>query len=368
MKKLLALVLVLSLLLCGCTVQLVGPDNTPLGEVVVGPSPTPEAPQSGPVSQVEGDLMVHFLDVGQADSILLQCDGETMLIDGGNVDDGQFIVSYLDRLGIEELDIVVNTHPHEDHVGGLASVMAVFPTKRVLGSMNNYGTRAFDNFLHYIDQQRLELELPLANDQFTLGGAVFTVLGPVNTYPEINDMSLVLLMEYGNTTFLFTGDMEKFAEEDMLRFHEGKDLKVDVLKVGHHGSSSSTGYYLLHETDPDYAVISVAAVNDYGHPHEEVISRLEDAQITFFRTDKLGTVIATSDGEQIVFTWDNQNADPDNVEKADGGDQVFIGNKNSKKLHTDSCSALPKEENRVYFESLEDALDAGYEMCGNCMG
>lgn len=365
MKKLFSVLLVISLLLAGCTVQIVTPDHAPDTAI---PTPQPsETGTPGLSGQIDGELVVHFLDVGQADSILIECGGEAMLIDGGNVDDGQMIVSYLDRIGIEELAVVVNTHPHEDHVGGLASVMAVFPTKRVLGSMNNYGTRAFDNFLHYIDQQGLELEIPLADQQFTLGGAVFTVLGPINTYPEVNDMSLVLMMEYGDTSFLFTGDMEKFAEDDMLNYHKGKDLEVDVLKVGHHGSSSSTGYYLLHETDPDYAVISVAAVNDYGHPHDEVISRLEDAEITLFRTDKLGTIIARSDGENIVFTWDNQSADPENLEK-DGEGTVFIGNANSKKLHTESCSALPKEENRVYFDSLEDALEEGYELCGNCMG
>ena len=374
MKKLLSALLVLSLLLCGCSVQITidpgvsSQPTTPTAPAAPTPSTNPTEPASTePTGEIMGDLQIHFIDVGQADSILVDCGGEVMLVDGGNVADGQLVVSYLEQLGIEELEYVISTHPHEDHVGGLAAVMAVFPTKHVYSPMNNYGSKAFDNFLYYVDQQGLQLHMPLADEQFTLGGAVVTVLGPVFTYPDVNDMSIVLRIDYGETSFLLTGDMERNAEEGMLNYHKGKDMKVDVLKVGHHGSSTSTGYLLLHETDPDYAVISVGTGNDYGHPHEETLSKFRDADITTFRTDKLGTVIATSDGKEITFTWGNQDADPDNLLPNEDVKVSFIGNVNSKKLHTDSCASLPKESNRVYFDSLEEALAEGYTPCDSCM-
>lgn len=365
MKKLLSVLLALSLLLCGCSVQIT--IDTGASSQPTTPAAPSEPVQTGLTGEVNGDLQIHFIDVGQADSILVDCGGEAMLVDGGNVGDGQLVVSYLEQLGIEELEYVINTHPHEDHVGGLAAVMAVFPTKHAYSSMNNYGSRAFDNYLYYVDQQGLELHIPLADEQFTLGGAVVTVLGPVFTYPEVNDMSIVLRIDYGQTSFLLTGDMERNAEEGMLNYHKDKDMKVDVLKVGHHGSSTSTGYLLLHEADPDYAVISVGTDNDYGHPNEETLSKLKDADITTFRTDKLGTVIATSDGQQIRFTWSNQNAGPDNLLPNEDAKVIFIGNATSKKLHTETCSSLPKESNRVYFDSLEEALAEGYTPCDSCM-
>jgi len=343
-KRWLALLLALSLLLSGCVIEISVPQETVPGE----------------------GLTIHFIDVGQADCALLACDGEYMLIDGGNRDDGQLVVSYLQQQGVEELKAVVCTHAHEDHVGGLPSVLAVYPTQAVYAPTNTYASKVFDSFLYYTDQQRLSVTIPAPGDELTLGGATLTVLGPVKSYPDANNTSIVLKAVYGNTSFLFTGDMETQAESDMLDYWEGRmDFDCDVLKVGHHGSSTSTSYRLLHEVTPAHGVISVGEGNDYGHPHKEPLSRLKQAGVVLLRTDQLGHVIAESDGETISFTWENQNAQPEDVIPADSR---FIGNKNSKKFHAPGCANLPTEKNQVIFDSYQAAIDAGYSPCGSCLG
>ena len=340
-KKLIILCLALSLLLCGCVVYIEEPAVT--------------------IPQGDG-LTVHYIDVGQADSILLECDGQYLLIDGGNREDGQLVVSYLEQQGVEELTAVVCTHAHEDHVGGLPSVLAVYPTGAVYAPTKTYSSKVFDDFVYYADQQRQEIIIPTPGDTLTLGSTSLTVLGPVKSYAETNDTSIVLMAEYGEISFLFTGDMEVAAENDML--DAGADVRADVLKVGHHGSDTSTGYRFLYEVDPDYGVISVGEGNTYGHPNEEPLSRLKQAGVTLLRTDKLGTIVAKTDGVEVSFTWENQSAQPEDVEP--GEVVVYVGNKSSKKVHTSDCANLPSDKNWVEFSSYDEAIAAGYTPCGSC--
>lgn len=338
-KRLLALLLLAALLLAGCG--------------------APAAPEPG------AGLEVHFLDVGQADCILVASGGEYLLIDGGNREDSRLVVSYLEELGVQELEAVVCTHPHEDHVGGLPGVLAVYPTHGVYAPSKTYASKVYDNFLYYTDQQGLDVTIPAPGDTLTVGQATLTVLGPVKSYAETNDTSLVLRLDYGDTRFLFTGDMETAAETDMADYWADTPgaLDVDVLKVSHHGSDTSTGYRLLHETTPAQAVISVGTGNTYGHPHEEPLSRLAQAEAEVLRTDLLGTIVARSDGTQVHFTWENAQSQPQ-IPQGQG----FIGNVSSKKFHTPTCPNLPAPKNQVSFETYQQALDAGYAPCGNCLG
>ena len=359
MKKLISLFLILSLLLCGCSV-----------EIVLGPEETAAVVPSG-----DNTLTVHFIDVGQADCALIECGGAFMLIDGGNRDDGQKVVSYLESCGVEELEAVICTHAHEDHVGGLPAVLAVYPTAQVYAPTKTYSSNIFDDFLYYVDQQGLEVTIPTPGTRFALygdeqlGGAEVVFLGPVKSYAETNDTSLVTRIQFFNHTFLFTGDMEVAAENDMLdHWGDALEWNVDVLKVGHHGSSTSSGYRFVYETDPEYAIISCGKDNSYGHPHEEVVSRYTDAGIPMLRTDELGTILAVSDGFDITITWENQNASPEDIEPAEDSSISYIGNKNSQKFHAPDCDSLPKKENRVYFDSYKDAIAAGYTPCGGCIG
>ena len=347
-KRFFALLLTLSLLLSGCTIYI----ELPWEE--------DSQPQT-----VSGDgLVVHFLDVGQADCALLECDGQAMLIDGGNVDDGQLLVSYLEQQYIDTLTAVICTHAHEDHVGGLPAVLAKYQAETVYAPVTEYSSKVFSDFVKYTGKQGLSVTIPSPGDTFRLGQAQVTFLGPVKQYEDTNNTSLVVKVVYGQTSFLFTGDMEKEAEHDLLDTEP--DISADVLKVGHHGSDTSSGYRFLYEVNPTYGVISVGAGNSYGHPHEEVVSRLKDAGIVQLRTDQLGTIKATSDGSEITFWWENQNAAPEDVTPA--GERYYVGNKNSKTFHAPTCGSLPAKKNQVLFTDYTEAVNQGYTPCRGCLG
>ena len=318
-------------------------------------------PDPGPA---EGTLEVHYIDVGQADSALLLCGGESMLIDGGNVADSDLVVAYLADQGVEELDYVVCTHAHEDHVGGLAGALSQYPAGEVLSPVTEYDSQAFGNFLKYTQEQGLSLTVPEPGDTWTVGTAAVTVLGPVRDYDDTNNTSIVLRVDFGETSFLFTGDMERSAEEDLLE--SGAWLEADVLKVGHHGSDTSTSYPFLREVDPDYAVISVGENNDYGHPSEDTLSRLRDDDVTVYRTDLQGDVVCTSDGTSLTFTVERNDGIQTNPTEDESQPGTYIGNLNSHVFHRPDCSGLPEEQNQVAFSSREEAVAAGYTPCGRC--
>lgn len=340
MKKLLSLLLILTLLLAGC-----GMDSP----VVTTTVPSPQ-------------LEVHFLDVGQADCALLSYGDTDILMDGGNVEDSSYIVSYLQKQGVEQLDLVVCSHAHEDHVGGLAGVLAVFPTAEIWSPTTTYSSKCFDDFVRYADQQNLEIQIPSPGKTASYGDLTLTVLGPVESYAETNNTSLVIKATFGSRSILFTGDMETDAENDLLE--AGVNVKADVLKVGHHGSDTSTGYRFLYEVNPQCGVISVGEGNSYGHPHEEPLSRLHDAGVTLYRTDLLGAVVLRSDGETLEFSWENTGKAPETGEEV----SHYIGNINSKVFHLPSCSGLPAEKNQITLESYDAAISDGYTPCSRCMG
>ena len=254
------------------------------------------SPQQGQTA--EGTLEVHFIDVGQADSILLLCDGQAALIDGGNRADGELVTSYLESQGVEELDYLFCTHAHEDHVGGLSTVLQSIPAQEIYCGSTSYESATFEDFLSQAEENGTPVAYPAPGSRYDLGDCTLTLLGPGKAYSSnVNNQSLVLRAEHGSVSLLFTGDMERDAEEDLLA--AGWDLKADLLKVGHHGSATSTGYEFLWNVMPRYAVISVGAGNDYGHPEEQTLSRLEDAGAEIWRTDEKGTILAVSDGEEL---------------------------------------------------------------------
>ena len=255
--------------------------------------------QISDVTQSADDFKIRYIDVGQADASLISCGGKHMLIDGGNRDDSSRIVAILKNENISHLDYIICSHAHEDHVGGLSGALNAVTIGQVFCSVNEYDSATFNNFVKYTKAQGLSVDIPYPGQSLELGNANVLFLGPVDQYEDTNNQSLVVKIFYGDTSFLFTGDMEILSETAML--DENIDVSCDVLKVAHHGSSSSTGYRFLYESMPEYAVISVGKDNSYGHPHDEVLSRLEDAEITVFRTDVNGDIVASSDGKNIVF-------------------------------------------------------------------
>ncbi len=245
------------------------------------------------------ELAVHFIDVGQADCALLTAQGKHILIDTGNRDDFTVIDAYLRAQGVVRLEAVWLTHPHEDHIGGATQILKRYEVGAV------YMGPVTEEMPLYIElQERLQKEkvrqiTPQAGEEIGFGDCRIQVLGPVSVSARANNNSLILKVIYGNTSFLFTGDAER--DEEIAVLESGADVQADVLKVGHHGSETSTSYYFLRQVWPQYAVVSVGAANEYGHPHEAVLSRLEDAEVTVYRTDERGTVLAVSDGHNVIF-------------------------------------------------------------------
>ena len=313
---------------------------------------------------------VYFIDVGQADSALIVCDGAAMLIDGGNVDDSSLIYSFLQSHGIEHLDYIVATHAHEDHVGGLSGALRYATAGVALCSVMEYESAAFRNFVKSLDEQELAITIPEPGDVMTLGSAKVAVLGPVHPSDEPNNMSIVLKITYGETSFLFTGDAERAEEADILELYgseTGAELSANVLKVGHHGSDTSSSYPFLREIMPEYAVISCGTDNTYGHPHEETMSRLRDADVMVYRTDMQGTVVCISDGRELSFLVErNEDAGTNPVDRVDEAENYYIGNVKSLKFHRPSCGGLPDEKNSIRINSRDEAIVAGYEPCGRC--
>lgn len=358
-----------------------------LGEVIEEQKDTDVSEESSPSENIEiienteesivdGELEVHFIDVGQGDSILIKQNGHNMLIDAGDNKYGQTVVNYLKENGVKKLDYVIGTHPHADHIGGLDDVIYAFDVEKVFLPNITHTTKTFEDLLIAIQSKNLNITVPEVGGVYELGDASFKILAPANSYYDnLNNFSIVTRLEYGNNSFLFTADAEDVLEVEML--NSGYNLKSDVLKVGHHGSNTSTTASFLNAINPKYAVIQLASNNEYGHPSAEVISRLREKNIEIYRNDLDGTIVAKSDGNNIKFNKKPNSkmvessapVQKDKTEKKvvnDREEGAYIGNKNSKIFHKSSCGSLPAEKNRVYFNSVEEALGAGYRGCKKC--
>lgn len=246
------------------------------------------------------NAVVHIIDVGQGDSILLQSGSYNMLVDAGPNSAEESLVQYLDSLGIKKLDCVVLTHPHEDHIGGADLVLKRFGADTLLMPDCSADSRAFENILDVAEEKDIRISIPERGDEFSLGELDFTVLAPGNkSYKETNDYSIVLKAEYGETSFVLTGDAEALSEYEILEAFDKDFLKCDLLKVGHHGSSSSSSKEFVQTLSPRFAAISCGYDNDYGHPHRETRALLDDEGIEYYRTDYDGTLVFVSDKESV---------------------------------------------------------------------
>lgn len=356
MKKIKIWLLLFSLLL-----TLSGCSNAELQQVLAQLEQTETANQT--ISVPEGELEVHFLDVGQADCSLLASNGHYMLIDGGNEDDAQTILSYLRQMGVERLDIVIGTHPHEDHVGSLDEVIKAFAVEAVYLPDVSADTRTYRQVLEAAADKGLEIQHLQAGDVLDFQGLPVEIFGPVEDYGNnLNNWSVVLRISVGEVAFLFTGDAEQKAEYDILE--AGYDISSDVLKVGHHGSNTSNAEEFLSAADADYAVISAGGSNMYGHPTAEILERLEDFDAELYRTDEQGTIVCKTDGRTVSFHAQGKVETPSEQKALYEAD--YIGNVKSMKFHTQDCSSLPDEDNRLYLESREEAIAAGFSPCGSC--
>lgn len=248
------------------------------------------------------EMQVHFLDVDQGLSILVQLGDEVLIYDGGERDTSSFVVAYLQDLGITEIDYMISSHYDSDHVSGLIGCLNAFDVKQVIGSNYEHESKLYTSFMNAVKEEGLSMQYPEVGTEYAFGDAVITILAPKEIGKDSNANSVVIRLSYGESDFIFTGDADYGSERDMVESEMALDC--EVLSLTHHGSSSGNSSLFLEKTNPEFAVISCGKGNSYGHPHEEVVELLEVMEIDVFRSDVQGTVIATTDGKTI--TWSQE--------------------------------------------------------------
>ena len=259
------------------------------GNEIGEPLPVPE----------DDEAIFHFIDVGQGDAILITTSGGNALIDTSESGEWDKLNTYLERANIKKIDYLVLTHPDADHIGNADKVIENYDIGKVI--MTDYAatTKTFERLLDAIEEKDLEVIKPEPGDSFVLGALKLTAIAPTEKYKDPNEMSIVLKATFGETSVMLTGDAEKESEADLLTYWKKGDLKCDILKVGHHGSETSTTAKFLEAVDPSIAIISCGEGNKYGHPHKETMDKLEAAGIKIYRTDLHGSIIYRTDGEKF---------------------------------------------------------------------
>jgi competence protein ComEC len=255
----------------------------------------------------ENDLQVHYIDVGQADCILIRVPTENgmkdMLIDAGTSDGykQQVILDYLDNCDVKTLDYMIVTHPHADHNAAALKVLKTYDVKNLILPECETTQKTWLNMLEWLDEEGKGYKTSKVGNTYQIGDASFEILGPVDTsnVKDPNDYSVVIRLDYGENSFLFTGDAEEFSEKAMLEANSASKFQCDVLKVGHHGSESSTSQAFLEAASPSIAIIPCGAGNEYGHPDQVVLDRLKKANVSVLRTDLEGTIIICSDKKEV---------------------------------------------------------------------
>lgn len=257
---------------------------------------------------VNGDFTVHYIDVGQGDCQLIRTKDKTVLIDTGERENSQKVINYLKAQGVAKIDYLIGTHPHSDHIGGMPDIINSFDIREVIVPEICQDmiptTKTYINFLQAVSDKGLSLTKAKPGEIYTLDDkTTMEILSPSrDNYDNLNNFSVVTKVTNGKKVFLFTGDMEKEVETELVE--SGKDLDCDVLKVPHHGSSSSSTLTFLSKASPEYCVIQVGAGNSYNHPNEKTIERLKKYTGKIYRNDLQGTIVCTSDGENLSFTFE----------------------------------------------------------------
>lgn len=358
-RKFLALFLALSLVLTGCSFNNVITDKVTSGEVSSDGQNTQQ--------KKGGDLEIHFIDVGQGSSALIESNSHFMLVDGGDSKYSSRVVSYLEDQDVDKLDYVIATHYDADHLNGVVGALNSYDAEVVIAPDYKAKSKVYQSFIDVLDSKNIDITYPKTGTKYKIGNAEFTILAPNDIhYSDANDYSVAIKLVNGSNTFIMTGDAEIESEYEMLE--TGIDLSCDVYMAGHHGSKSSSSQAFMQAMQPASVVISVGKNNKYRHPSDEAMARFNAMGCDIYRTDELGDIIAVSDGKTIKF---NTKASKKGTGKKKGSTSSksgnnYIGNVNSKKFHKKACSSLPDEENMVYFGTINEAEDAGYEPCGIC--
>lgn len=331
-------------------------------------------------------VKVNYIDVGQGDSELIQSNGNNMLIDAGTKDSEDALDSYLRGANVREINVLVATHPHADHIGGMVKILQNYKVDKVIMPKVTTNTETFKDLLTSIKVKGLKITAPTPGTSFKLGAATCTILAPLgNKYENLNNYSVVIKMVNGKNSFMFDGDAESESENEMIK--SGYDISAEVLKLGHHGSRTASSDEFLDQVKPKFAIISCGKNNDYGHPHDETIKKLLKRHISFYRTDVNGSIICLSDGKNISFTTSG-DPKPNNLVTPDSPKGVEITDKNTtpaapstvgkdysnkdtivyitktgKDYHTTNCKGLLHSKIPI---KLKDAVQKGYKPHKEC--
>ena len=347
--------LLLVLFVAGCsdsktnTQEKVSTENTPSTN-----QPTPASiAQNKELQAAKGNLTVHFLDIGQGDSILLEHDEDTMLIDAGEIGKGDEVATYIKSEGVTSLDYVVATHPHSDHIGGMSVILNSFPIGHFVDSGYPYTSKTYENMLSTIDKKNIPFTTPKRGDKIDFSSGIdVQVLNPGSTYftDDINQNSVVLKVTDGKISFLFMGDAGIEAENAIMK--DGYNVKADILKVGHHGSRTSSGASFINAVSPTVSVIEVGAGNDYGHSHKETIDKLQKVS-KIYKTDLDGTITVTTDGS--AYSVSTQKTEPrEAITSLSNGNRAYSSTASTttqKREPTESITSS-STESTVYVSDL----------------
>lgn len=366
-KKCLALCLIIGMLLSSLTAC----------DVKFSDAKTSVIPQGG-------SLQVHFIDIGQGDSSLIKVGNMVSLIDTGTIAHYDDLTAYLQKQNIDQIDNFIVTHPDADHMGSAYKVIADYKVKHFYTSSGKNTSQAYQKMIKALKQSKLQKEVVSAGDSIDFGGkSKAKVIGPIGTPRDLNEGSVVIRLDYGKNSFLFTGDTTARMENKM---NETYDIDVDVLKTSHHGSDTANGAKFISDASPEYSIISVGK-NNYGHPDKFVMGRLKEfTKKEILRTDKNGSIVFDSNGKSLSVTFEKgsptkpqkvtgkykeelevtKNKKEDSNSTSNKKNGKIIGNPNSKIYHSQEEKNLPDEENRVYFSSIKKAEDAGYRPCKRC--
>lgn len=330
---------------------------------------------------------VWVLDVGQGSSMLVEVEGKYMLIDGGDSDKSSYVVSFLKKQNVSNLQYVIATHYDSDHLNGVVGALNVFDVNNVICPEYTATSRVYNSFENIVIEKNVNKIAPVVGETYSLGDAEFTIIAPNSTgYSNVNDYSVGIKFVYHGKSFVVVGDATNESEQEII--NNGIDIKADVYVANHHGSSGSNSVAFINKIQPEYAMISAGAGNSYGHPTLQTLNRFVKAGIDIFRTDKQGEIHFALTGSGIKFDKEPYNKlesgdfieENKNVSDTLGEEESleipksseeenYILNNNTKKIHKESCNSVSqmKEANKIYFNgTLEEALDDGYEKCKNC--
>lgn len=316
---------------------------------------------------------VCFIDVGQADCILIQSNGHNMMIDAGNQDDYETIKSYLNQYNVNKLDYLILTHPHEDHIGSAPKLIENIPINNIMMTNLTMNTVIYQNLLTSIEEANSQIIIPKQGDSYELGEATFQILTDQTIdwgEEDPNLWSIGVKVSFYKVSFVMCGDADQLSEEEMMK--SGLDLNADVLKLSHHGSRTASSDDFLKKVNPQYAIISSGKNNKYGHPHQETIETLEKNNINYFRTDTVGTIIAETNG--VTINWDKEISQENNSNEQnfqDTNDTIqYIINTKTKKFHLPNCQSvndMSDDNKKEINDSYENMINNGYSPCKNCL-